>query len=356
MTQLERRSAFLFPYIAEEVNEEPWFFERYRLPRARGPPGKGIERMNDDYWCQATVTRILSVEGDDWRRRITDIVEDARRLFANFEISEDAYEAVEAAYSGRLERTATSKGRHEERETSLSGISKTIQSKVRLVPAIKAGVRGPSRYTPEERHERIRYLRRQADLAKLPADLSAEYTRAELSVISNVLFEIYKSAAGVCELALEALAAKARVSKRCVQDAIGIANRLGHLLVERRGPKPSRITVLMPRIQKWLNGPDATLLMDKIEELLEAIKSPSYVADICHSSSPDPSQDAQEAPESVEARVGAVSRPQPPAGLQSKPRAIPDHGRIPASKFEAWSAIIDAATRLRMTRDDPAPS
>ena len=326
--------------------------------------------MNEKLWTQATIQRVLVVEGDDWRQRIADIMADATRLFAEGLISADAYEAVEEARNGRLERTATSKGRHEDRKTSLSGLSKTIGSGMRVVPMvdqsrpappspsavvpkIKTGVRGPSRHTSEERAERIRYLRRQADMAKLPADLSAEYSRGELSVISNVLFVIHESAAGACELALEAVAARARVSKRCVQDALSIAKRLGHLLVQRQGRKPSRITVLLPRIQKWLNGPDATLLMEKIEELLETIKSPSHVADICHSDSTDPTQDAQQGQESVPARVGADLAPRPRMGVKTHSGAV----------RQAWNEMLDranalvaAAARSRVARDDPAPS
>lgn len=320
--------------------------------------------MNGDAWTDAAIEALnQSLDQDDWRERVADIYRALPEWLDSGTITDERAERLDRAIQARHQRTTQAAERKVEYRTQTITAADGSQKKaeagrigclitpimygmrrdedsatpaVTVAPKIKAGVRGPSRHTAEERRERIRYLRRQADMAKLPADLSAEYSRGELSVISNVLFVIHESAAGACELALEALAARARVSKRCVQDALSIAKRLGHLLVERQGRKPSRITVLLPRIQKWMNGPDATLLMEKIEELLETIKSPSLVADICYSDSTDPLQDAQEGQESVPARVGAKTAPRPRTGLETNPGGI----------RAAWDLMLDRANAL----------
>ncbi|WP_155773719.1 hypothetical protein [Methylorubrum extorquens] len=317
--------------------------------------------MNGEAWTDAAIEALIRrLDGDDWRVRAADIHRDLPGWVLEGRITEERAERLTDAIQARQDRTTQAAERKVEfrtqRITAADGSKKNAKagrigclvtpmvdemrpappSPPAVVPKIRAGVRGPSRHTPEERHERIRYLRRQADLAKLPADLSAEYSRGELSVISNVLFGIHESAAGACELTLEALAARARVSKRCVQDALSIAKSLGHLLVERRGRKPSRITVLMPRIQKWLNGPDATLLMEKIEELLEAIKSPSHVADICHSETTEPTQSAQEGQGSVSGRVVAEHASRPSTGQKTNPGGI----------RAAWHATPDRANAV----------
>jgi hypothetical protein len=64
----------------------------------------GTWTVNEEFWLQATVQRLLAVEGHDWRQRAADIVEDTRRLFKDRVISPEAYEVVEDTYLGRLAR------------------------------------------------------------------------------------------------------------------------------------------------------------------------------------------------------------------------------------------------------------
>lgn len=318
--------------------------------------------MNGDVWTEKVVAEIRALDGPNWKDRVEWFVSQAGRACAVGEIGEGAYIRIYEAAEGRKTRTAASQARHERpirAEDNLYGyVSEHIAHlkeaepeaiSTAVAPKIRAGVRGPSRYTPEERAERILEQRERADKAKLPACLSRHYGRAELAAMSEILFAIVQSASATCNLALEAIAARARCSKRRVQDALSVAKRLGHLLTQRRGPAPLQISVLHAEIKAWLLGPDPCLLMEKIEEIQEDIKSPSLVAEICHSDGPNPAQEAAAGAESPTAGVGADRRPLLPARPQSNPTAIPSHGRIEASRWGAWAAIVPP-------RSTPKPS
>lgn len=116
-----------------------------------------------------------------------------------------------------------------------------------LFPA-KRRQRAPERIVLIERR------RASAAAGWLPPALAARFTVSEQSVLAVVVREIVTR--GACELAIDAVAALAGVSRRMVQQALRLAHDTGLLLVEERRRhgdrnRTNRITMLSRELAAW---------------------------------------------------------------------------------------------------------
>jgi len=111
---------------------------------------------------------------------------------------------------------------------------------------------------PQRSPDRAKSLERRRTLAAsgpLPPALAARFTTGELSVLKVIADEV--RARGMCELHVDAIAARAGVSASTTRNARRTAERLGYLSVEerrRQGQRndTNRITIVDPSWQAWI--------------------------------------------------------------------------------------------------------
>lgn len=118
----------------------------------------------------------------------------------------------------------------------------------RSVFPVKRRQRAPERVVLIERR------RASAAAGWLPPALASRFTVSEQSVLAVVVREIVSR--GACELAVDALAALAGVSRRMVQQALRLAHDTGLILVEERRRhgdrnRTNRITLLSRELIAW---------------------------------------------------------------------------------------------------------
>ena len=224
---------------------------------------------------------------------------------------------------------------------------------VELSPARPRRVaRRPNRLPAERFRDRriskARERRRQAKLAKIPADLIRDYRGAEAAALSIIVYDIAEAASGQCLRTYKHIAASASVCVRSVAEAVAVASHLGLIAVERRKGKSSIITPLDPELIRWLRLLEANRQTPSSDEILENKRengSTHCHAKACMTPSDRDDESGQEGPPPAPARAGADRRPLPPARSQSNPMGIPSHGRIEASRWDAWAAIVPPQSR-----------
>lgn len=114
------------------------------------------------------------------------------------------------------------------------------------------------RKRPQRSPDRAKSLERRRTLAAsgpLPPALAARFTTGELAVLKVIADEV--RARGVCELHVDAIAARAGVSASTARNARRTAERHGYLSVEerrRQGQRndTNRITITDPSWQAWI--------------------------------------------------------------------------------------------------------
>ncbi len=122
-------------------------------------------------------------------------------------------------------------------------------------------MRVPKRPTPRstDREKSIQRRRRVAASGAMPPALAAHFTQGQVATLAVVAGEVRKS--GSCLLAVDAIAARAGVSRRTAQVALRTAERLGLLAItERRLSayrcQTNRVTVISREWLAWLRiGP-----------------------------------------------------------------------------------------------------
>ena len=158
-------------------------------------------------------------------------------------------------------------------------------------PALRRPVvRVPKRPAPRspDREKSIHRRRRVAASGAMPPALAAHFTQGQVATLAVVAGEVRKS--GSCLLAVDAIAARAGVSRRTAQVALRTAERLGLLsITERRLSayrcQTNRVTVISREWLAWLRiGPP------------QGCKNPQGTDRIKHSSSGSPDGSRQKRP------------------------------------------------------------
>lgn len=334
--------------------------------------------MNGNVWTDAAIEALIrGLDGDDWRERAADINRDLIGWVLDGSITEERAERLNEAIQARQQRTtkaATEKVELRKRDGHAIGgavgrIVMPMVDRMRPAPAPRVVASNPDlpRVAPVElppdrprrvarrpnrspaerfrdrRISKARERRRQGKLAKIPADLIRDYTGAEAAALSIIVYDIAEAASGQCRRTYKHIAASASVCVRSVAEAVAVASHLGLIAVERRKGKSSIITPLDPELVRWLRVLEANRQTPSSEEIFEnkrEKRSPHSHAKACMTPSDRDDGSAQEAAAPPAARVGADRRPLPPARSQTHPAAIPSHGRIEASRWDAWAAIV----------------
>ena len=154
------------------------------------------------------------------------------RAHAEAQIADADAEAVAAAVQAR--RAAFS------RPAMSVALSQAAPASARRRPP-----RSPDRQASLERRRRC------AASGALPPQLAAMFTVAESAALSVIAFEVRK--AGACTLCVDAIAAKAGVSRSSVGNAIRLAERLGFLqrVERRRAGQRSETNILKVASRTW---------------------------------------------------------------------------------------------------------
>lgn len=148
----------------------------------------------------------------------------------------------------------------------------SAQSLSELVQAHRVALRGPQAAPgqipgrpsifppkrPQRSPDRVKSVERRRTLAAsgpLPPALAARFTTGELSVLKVIADEIRMR--GVCELHVDAIAARAGVSPSTMRNARRTAEQLGYISVEerrRQGQRndTNRIMITDPSWQAWI--------------------------------------------------------------------------------------------------------
>ena len=123
---------------------------------------------------------------------------------------------------------------------------------VALAAAAPASARRrPARPRSPDRQASLERRRRCAASGALPPQLAAAFTTAEIATLSIIALEVRK--AGACTLCVDAIAARAGVSRSSVGNAIRLAERLGFLQrIERRhAGQRSETNILRVTSREW---------------------------------------------------------------------------------------------------------
>ena len=340
------------------------------LSQAR-PSKTGTGTVNGDAWAEEAAEEIRALEGSNWKDRVEWWVAEAGRRCFSGTISEAAYERVYMVAEARKSRTAAAKARHEhstrKEDTLHDFVADTIAhlkppppgsvAAVAVVPRIKAGVRGPSRHTAEERAARADRRLDQVHMTGAPYQALTGLKIAARAVFSIIVLDCRTTAAGACERTVARIAGAAACSERAVQYAVRKLVERGLVAVEERRGRPNRITITSERVKTWGRRAErlrSILLEEQFSsQKEEKIKAPPWGANACVNPGEYAHQDSPEGQQSVPARVGARTAPRPCTGLETNPGGM----------RAAWDAMLDranalvaAAARSSVTRDDPAPS
>ncbi|MCJ2030746.1 hypothetical protein MKK50_15325 [Methylobacterium sp. J-043] len=319
--------------------------------------------MNGELWTDAAIEALIrGLDGDDWRERAADINRDLLRWVEEGRITDERAERLNDAIQARHQRTtkaATEKVELRKRDGHTIGgaVGRIVMPMVdRMRPAPVAPPRvvvsnpevaqpAPVEMTPDRprrlarrskrspaerfrdrRVAKARERRRQAKLAKIPADLFQDYSVAESAALSIIVLDIAQGAAGQCRRTYKHIAASAAVCVRSVAEAVAAASYLGLIAVEHRRGKSSIITPLDPELVGWLRLLEANrhpLSSDEILENRREKRSPPSHAKACMTPSDRDDGSAQEGPSPAPARVGADRRPLPPLGNVARLRVQP---------------------------------
>jgi len=119
-------------------------------------------------------------------------------------------------------------------------------------------IRLPRPKTQRARNRKASSMRRRqlAASGPMPPIMAAHFTTAELAALKIVADEV--RAGGVCALVLDAIAARAGVSKRTVQNAMREAEALGFIEIRRCRPRgqlknlPNQVRIIAEAWRSWL--------------------------------------------------------------------------------------------------------
>lgn len=148
-------------------------------------------------------------------------------------------------------------------DAAAQAAAEALQARKALVAGVRTGspqkrAHGVPRRPPPRSPDRAASIRRRRSCAAsgaVPATIAADYTPAELAVLSIVAAEVRR--AGCCTWPLDRIAALAGVCRRTVQYALRRAAALGLVHVEER-PRPGAkhlphvVTVVSPEWRAWL--------------------------------------------------------------------------------------------------------
>ena len=334
--------------------------------------------MNDTPWTDEAIEALIrGFDGEDWKARVADINRDLPHWLIAGSITDERAKRLTAAIQARMDRTASAAKdkvelRRQGGQATGGAVGRIVMPMVnRMRPATAPQVvasnpelpqvapvelpqdrprrvarrpnRSPAERFRDRRVSKARERRRQAKLAKIPADLFQDYRGAEAAALSIIVCDIAAAASGQCLRTYKHIAASAAVCVRSVAEAVAVASHLGLIAVEHRKGKSSIITALDPELVGWLRLLDANrhpLPSDKIFENRREKRGPPSHAKACMTPSDRNDDSAQEAPPPPPARVGADRRPLPPVRPQANSMGIPNHGRIEASHWDTWAAIV----------------
>ena len=310
--------------------------------------------MNGEAWTDAGIEALIRrLEGDDWRERAADIHRDLPGWVLEGRITEERAERLTDAIQARQDRTARAATdkielrKHDGHVIGGSigrivmlmedGMRSAPPSPPAVVPKIRAGVRGPSRHTPEERRERSIRRHNQAHLVGVPVQVVEGLYTAARSVLSVIVFDCRTTVAGACERAVAQIAGAAGCSESTVQQARAELVARGLIAVEDRPGKTNRITIISTEILDWIGRAErfCSILSDEQnsssdEDYNEA--PPRGVIDY-GGTIEEPSQGVQEG---VSGRVGAEQAPRASTGQETNPRGI----------RAAWDQMLDRTNAL----------
>jgi hypothetical protein len=317
--------------------------------------------VNEDAWAEMVVAEATAIDSANWRERLEELSRQANARLAAGTITEPDFCRVAEAIDERFKRTSAAA----ERKTNLRKVKGVVTGgavgrivmpmvdQMRPAPTLRVAVSNPDRpqaapvEMPPDRPRRLarrsnrspaerfrdrrvskaRERRRQAKLAKIPADLFRDYTVAEAAALSIIVYDIAQAAAGQCRRTYKHIAASAAVCVRSVAEAVAAASYLGLICVEHRKGKSSIITPLDPELVRWLRLLEAhrqTPTSDEIFENKREKRSPHSHAKACMTPSDRDDGSAQEAPPPPPARVGADRRPLPSLGNVARLRVKPE--------------------------------
>lgn len=320
--------------------------------------------MNGDVWTDAAIGALIrGLDGDDWRERAADINRDLLRWVEDGRITDERAERLNDAIQARHQRTtnaATDKVELRRQGGHATGgavgrIVLPMVDRMRPVPAPRVVAsnpnfpqvapvelppdrprrvarrpnRSPAERFRDRRVSKARERRRQAKLAKIPADLIRDYRGAEAAALSIIVYDIAEAASGQCLRTYKHIAASASVCVRTVAEAVAVASHLGLIAVERRKGKSSIITPLDPELVRWLRLLDTNrhlLSSDEILETRREKRSPHSHANACMTPSDRDDGSNQEAPPRAPARARASAdrRPLPSLGNVARLRVKPE--------------------------------
>ena len=325
----------------------------------------GTWTVNGEAWTDAAIEALIRrLDVDDWRERAADIHRDMPGWVLEGRITEERAERLTDAIQARQDRTTQAAERKVEfrtqRITAADGSKKNAKagrigclvtpmvdemrpappSPPSVVPKIRAGVRGPSRHTPEERAVRADRRLDQAHMTGAPYQAVTGLKVATRAVFSIIVLDCRTTAAGACERTVARIAGAAACSERAVQYAVRKLAERGLVAVEERRGRPNRITITSERVKTWGRRAERfrSILLD--EEISsreeEKIKAPPRGANACVTPDEDASQIAQEDRESVPAKLGA----------EQAPRASTGQGTNPGGIRAAWDLMLDRANAM----------
>ena len=112
--------------------------------------------------------------------------------------------------------------------------------------------RRPARPRSPDKQASLERRRRCAASGALPPQLAAHFTTAEIAALSIIAFEVRK--AGACTLCVDAIAARAGISRSSVGNAMRLAESLGMLqrIERRQAGQRSETNILKIASREWL--------------------------------------------------------------------------------------------------------
>lgn len=151
------------------------------------------------------------------------------------EVSRLVWRALAAGELGDDDAQALAERIHARRELSGLGRAETGQGR----PPARIGMFGPPRpaQRPRVRSEAVERRRRVAASGALPPAIAARFTTGEAAVLSIIVLEVRER--GRCTLPMDAIAARAGVSRTLAKGALRIARSLGLVRVTHR-PRPGQ--------------------------------------------------------------------------------------------------------------------
>lgn len=151
------------------------------------------------------------------------------------EVCRLVWRALAAGELGDDDAQALAERIHAQRELSGLGRAETGQGR----PRARIGMFGPPRpaQRPRVRSEAVERRRRVAASGALPPAIAARFTTGEAAVLSIVVLEVRER--GRCTLPMDAIAARAGVSRTLAKSALRTARSLGLVRVTHR-PRPGQ--------------------------------------------------------------------------------------------------------------------